>query len=138
MEGKKIRLKKEATGKLELPAGRTRYVTSETKSARRAASLRPSRDRYYSLFENVPISLWEEDFSAVKALIDDLRRQGVRDFRKYFEDNPAAVSRCVEMVRIVDVNQVTLSRFEAMNKGELKKGLGRSSDWKPMISLKRS
>jgi PAS domain S-box-containing protein len=68
-------------------------------------------------------SLWEEDFSAVKACIDSLRRQGVKDFRSYFENNPEAVASCVEVVRIVDVNQVTLALFKAKNKDELLRGL---------------
>jgi PAS domain S-box-containing protein len=97
--------------------------SSVTEHREVGTALRTGRDRDYSLFENVPISLWEEDFSAVKACIDGLRSQGVRDFRKYFEDNPKAVARCVEMVRIVDVNQVTLALFKAKNKDVLLRGL---------------
>jgi PAS domain S-box-containing protein len=87
------------------------------------ASLWADQDRGYNLFENVPISLWEEDFSAVKACIDDLRSQGVKDFRQYFDNNPEAVVCCVEMVRIIDVNQPTLALFKAKNKDELLRGL---------------
>jgi PAS domain-containing protein len=79
-------------------------------------ALQADRDRDYSLFESVPISLWEEDFSAVKTCIDDLRRQGVKDFREYFENNREAVARCVGMVRIVDVNQATLALFKTRSK----------------------
>jgi len=44
-------------------------------------------DRYHSLFDNVPISLWEEDFSTVKTYLDDLRGRGIEDIRHYFENN---------------------------------------------------
>jgi PAS domain S-box-containing protein len=80
-------------------------------------------DRYYSLFENVAISLWEEDFSAVKKYIDHLRNQGIVNFRDYFEQNPHEVMNCVEMVRIVGVNKATLDLYQASSKDELLKGL---------------
>jgi PAS domain S-box-containing protein len=89
-----------------------------TKSARRAG-----QSRYQSLFENVPIAIFEEDFTAVKEYIDDLRAQGVTDFRAYFEDNADAVARCVEMVKIVDVNRAAMKLYRAESKDELLAGL---------------
>jgi PAS domain S-box-containing protein len=85
--------------------------------------LRESREEYRGLFENVPISLWEEDFSNVKAYIDDLRGRGIKNFKDYFENNPGDVARCVEMVKIIDVNQATLDLYQAENKPELMRGL---------------
>jgi PAS domain S-box-containing protein len=82
-----------------------------------------SRERYRSLFENVPISLWEEDFSAVKMYLDKLQKRGVRDFRKHFENNPEDVASCVQMVRVVDVNQATLKLYQAESKHDLMRGL---------------
>jgi hypothetical protein len=35
---------------------------------------------FEQLFESVPISLWLEDYSALKALFDFVRSQGVEDF----------------------------------------------------------
>jgi PAS domain S-box-containing protein len=80
-------------------------------------------DRYRSLFENVPISLWEEDFSAVKAYLDDLRRRGIEDSKAYFNNNPQEVSHCVEMVSITDVNQATLKMYKSGSKKKLLTGL---------------
>jgi PAS domain S-box-containing protein len=85
--------------------------------------LRASRERYQSLFENVPISLWEEDFSAVKTYVDDLRRNGILDLRNYFDNNPEAVQSCVEMVKIIDVNQATLKLYRVASKQDLMSGL---------------
>jgi PAS domain S-box-containing protein len=121
---KKRRITKQVADKSGLPGqciGQSQ--ASVTGQGEVRVALRAGQDRDYSLFESVPISLWEEDFSAVKAYIDDLRRKGVKDFRKYFENNPEAVARCVEMVRIVDVNQATLALFKARNKDELLRGL---------------
>jgi PAS domain S-box-containing protein len=90
---------------------------------RAEAALRESEARYRSLFEDSPISLWEEDFSEVKKYIDDLRNAGVSDFREYFEEHPEAVARCAGMVKILDTNQATLELFKASGKEEIYKGL---------------
>jgi PAS domain S-box-containing protein len=85
--------------------------------------LRTARERYRSLFENVPTSLWEEDFSSVKTYLDDLRSKGIEHFREYFENNPQEVANCVEMVRITDVNQAALNLCQAASREELLRGL---------------
>ncbi len=83
------------------------------------ASLQASEARYQSLFEDPPISLWEEDFSVLKRHLDNLRDAGVTDWRAYFEHHPEAARRCAEMVKITDVNRATLQMFKAENKKEL-------------------
>jgi PAS domain S-box-containing protein len=88
-----------------------------------AEDLKTAMGRYHSLFENVPISLWEEDFSVVKTYVDNLRSKGIAHIREYFENHLQEVANCVEMVRITDVNQATLQLCEAGNKEELLRGL---------------
>ncbi len=44
--------------------------------------------------ENAPIAIYEKDFTIAKKLFDELRRQGVRDFRKYFYNNPDKLKYC--------------------------------------------
>lgn len=87
-------------------------------------TLKESEERYRNLFEDSPISLWEEDSSDIKNHIDDLRSKGVEDFRKYFETNIEEVIRCTEMVKVVNVNKATVSLFRALGKKELMEGLG--------------
>lgn len=86
-------------------------------------ALKESEERYRSLFENSPISLWEEDSSRVKKYIDGLRNKGITDFRTYFESHPEEVERCSKMVRVINVNNATLSMFKARSKDELLKSL---------------
>ena len=86
-------------------------------------SLRESEERYRSLFEDSPISLWEEDFSAVKLFIEDLRRQGVTDYGVYFDSHPEQVARCIEQIKVVDVNQAALKLFGARSKVEIRNNL---------------
>ncbi|MCA9917001.1 MAG: response regulator [Anaerolineales bacterium] len=75
--------------------------------------------RYQGLFEATPVSLWEEDFSGVKAVIDSLHDQGVTDFRAYFETHPQDVIRCTQLIKVANVNQATLDLYKAQNKQEI-------------------
>src|SRR5438128_735988 len=83
------------------------------------AELRESEQRYRHIFQTAGVSIWEEDFSQVKAAIDDLKAQGVRDFRPYLATSPEFVQQAISMVKIIDVNDATVKLFEAQSKDEL-------------------
>jgi PAS domain S-box-containing protein len=91
---------------------------------RTADALQQTMERYRTLFDDSPISLWEEDYSEVKAYIEKLRSEGVTNFREFFETHPEAVDQCVAMVKILDVNQATLDLYEAKSKADFMAGLG--------------
>ena len=78
-----------------------------------------SETRYRNIFQTVGVSIWEEDFSQVKAAIDALKNRGVQDFRQYLRANPQFVQQAISMARIVDVNDVTLKLFAAESKADL-------------------
>ncbi|MHA2142678.1 MAG: PAS domain S-box protein, partial [Candidatus Thorarchaeota archaeon] len=67
-----------------------------------------TESQYLTLFKDSPVSLWEEDFSQVKAYFDTLRTSGVSDFRSYFQENPDEVLKCAELVEVIRVNKATL------------------------------
>jgi PAS domain S-box-containing protein len=90
-----------------------------TERKRAEAKLRDSESRYRYIFQSTGVSIWEEDFSQVKAAIDDLKAGGVRDFRQYLTAHPEFVERAVSMVRVLDVNDATVELFGAQNKQEL-------------------
>jgi PAS domain S-box-containing protein len=83
-----------------------------------AAALKASETRYRCLFEESPISLWEEDFSKVRQYFDQLRASGSIDFRAYFETHPEAVVHCARLVRVVDTNKATLELLGTDDKKE--------------------
>ncbi|HEY9737450.1 MAG TPA: PAS domain S-box protein, partial [Trichocoleus sp.] len=90
-----------------------------TDRMRAEAALRDQEQRYRYIFEAVGVSIWEEDFSAVKAELDQLKEEGVQDFRHYFETHPEFVQQAVGKVRLINVNQATLRLFKAEDKQEL-------------------
>jgi diguanylate cyclase (GGDEF)-like protein len=71
------------------------------------------------VFEQAPVSLWVEDFSIVKSLLDDLRAQGIYDFRTFTDVHPEFVDRCMAEIRVIDVNRYTLFMFNAGDKADL-------------------
>jgi PAS domain-containing protein len=57
------------------------------------------------LFEHSPVSLWVEDFSSVKRLLDEVRDRGITDFRVFTDVHPEFVLRCMSEIRVIDVNR---------------------------------
>ena len=86
-------------------------------------ALQESEARYRGLFEDSPISLWEEDFSAVKRHLDSLRDAGITDLRAYLEDHPQALVDCAAMVKVVDVNRTTLEMLQYEGKEAISENL---------------
>lgn len=91
-------------------------TTTEMQKARQLlSSERYARD----LFEHSPVSLWVEDFSAVKQLLEEVRSRGITDFRTFLKVHPEFVTRCMQEIRVIDVNQQTLRLFKAPSKEAL-------------------
>jgi diguanylate cyclase (GGDEF)-like protein len=90
---------------------------TERESARRLLAL--SEDYARGLFQHSPISLWVEDFSQVKFLMDEARERGIDDFRTFTDVHPEFVRRCMSEIRVIDVNAHTLKLFGAPDKSAL-------------------
>jgi PAS domain S-box-containing protein len=86
-------------------------------------ALKETQVRYQRLFQESPVSLWEEDFSEVLAFLDRLRKRGVKDFRAYFARRPDVVVHLGSLVNIVDVNRATLDLYGFANLNDLRDGL---------------
>src|SRR3984893_10689431 len=94
---------------------------TEREGARRR--LVDSENYAFGLFAHSPVSLWVEDFSAVKRLIDDVRASGVEDFRVFTDVHEEFVPRCMSEIRVIDVNSRTLELFGAPDKPTLLRNL---------------
>ena len=95
---------------------------SAREGARRLLAL--SEDYARGLFEHSPISLWVEDFSKVKLLLEEVRARGIEDFRVFTDVHPEFIQRCMSEIRVIDVNNHTLTLFGARDKATLLRGLG--------------
>lgn len=89
----------------------------ELKRAEEALHL--SELRYRNLFEDSPVSIWEEDFSEVKKYLDHLKSKGEINFRRFFREHPEETAYCVSLIKVIDVNKEALRLTRAKNKKEL-------------------
>ncbi|MEW5910881.1 MAG: HD domain-containing phosphohydrolase, partial [Thermodesulfobacteriota bacterium] len=81
--------------------------------------VRESEERYRTFFEHAPIPMLEEDFSALKKYLDRLRETGVQNLREYFDKHEEEARKCMELVRILDVNDAALRWYPAKSKDAL-------------------
>jgi len=95
---------------------------TERETARRELAISEVYAR--GLFEHSPVSLWVEDFSAVRQLLEDIRQQGITDFRTFTDVHPEFIARCLSEIRVIDVNRHTLDLFIAPDKKTLLSNLG--------------
>ena len=92
-----------------------------TERRRDERTLRETEERYRSLFEQSPVSVWEEDFSAVRDWLD---AQGdVDDWRAYFDAHPDHARHCAGLVRILASNKAGLDFFGAESTDDLASAL---------------
>ena len=76
-------------------------------------------ERFQSLFQHAPVSMWKEDFTAVGTAIRKLTDQGIENLGTYFAENPEEVRRLATLVRVIDVNDAALRLTEAPNRSVL-------------------
>lgn len=82
------------------------------------AELNPETD-FELMFESAPISLWLEDYSALKVLFDSWRAQGVTDLLAHVAQTPALLQQCTACLKVIKVNRKTLAVFAASSQQEL-------------------
>jgi diguanylate cyclase (GGDEF)-like protein/PAS domain S-box-containing protein len=86
-------------------------------------NLQESEERFRLVYENSPVPIWEEDFSAVKKRLDELSEIHGDNLETYLQDHPEIVKECASIVKIINVNSAVLDLHEADTKQMLVKGL---------------
>ncbi|MDB5833931.1 MAG: histidine kinase, partial [Caballeronia sp.] len=56
------------------------------------------------MFDLAPVSLWLEDFSAVREVFEGWRAQGVADLRTFLHEDLARIVECSSRIRVIKVN----------------------------------
>ena len=105
--------------------GREREVTERRMAEE---TLRIREERYRTLFEESPFAMWEEDFSAVREYLEELKARGIRDIRSHLMQNRGDLTECVRRIRILDVNHAARQFYGASTKEQLMGDLGQLMD----------
>jgi len=105
-------------------------IVDITERRRAHDALQASENRFRTLFEDSPVSLWEEDFSGLKRIVDEIRERegfptpGLEELRQYFAEHPEEIERCIEAIHVLDVNPATLKLYRARDRQEMIGSLG--------------
>ncbi|MBM7322987.1 PAS domain-containing protein, partial [Agrobacterium sp. S2] len=101
-------------------------LTTEDVTEREEARRKELLNRRYAegMFKHSPVSLWVEDFSRVRRLIEEVRERGIIDFRVFMDVHPEFVRQCMSEIRVIDVNRATLDLFCAPDRQVLLQRLG--------------
>lgn len=73
--------------------------------------IRAEAARYRTIFDLVPVGIWQNDTSDVAAMIQSVRAQGVVDFGAYLDAHPDFVTEAIKATRVIDANPAALSQY---------------------------
>ena len=81
--------------------------------------------RLVELFEEMPLSLREEDYTAIKQRFDRLQDQGIDDLRGYLAVHPEEIAACLSELSVLNVNETSVQMYRAADKTELIQNISR-------------
>jgi signal transduction histidine kinase len=82
-------------------------------------SLQVEEEKYRTLFENMPISLWEDDYSEAKKQIDSWPEEIRNNLMISLKTNKELYKELITKIKIVDMNRSSLDLYEENNKTSL-------------------
>jgi len=75
--------------------------------------LRDSEQRFRVLYHQSPMGIILEDYSVLKRRLDRLRREGITDFERYFQDHGDELKAALLDIRLLNANDTQLKLFGA-------------------------
>ncbi|MCP5063785.1 MAG: PAS domain S-box protein [Ignavibacteriae bacterium] len=104
----KISLPEIGDGILSISNDITKQVLAEQK-------LKASELNYKELFKYATIPFLEEDVTELFDFYDELNQNGITDIRKHFDNNPNLLSKCINKIKPIKINQAGLNLFGFKN-----------------------
>lgn len=74
-------------------------------------ALETSVRRYQEIFDEAPTALWVEDWSKVKAYVEELLASGVTDLKTYFENNRDKLCHAYDLAETVETSRASLALY---------------------------
>ena len=68
-------------------------------------------ENHGKLLERSRIDIWEEDWSLIKDMVDDLKDQGVTDWYRYLEQHEDQSIRAYRLASVTSINQAALDIY---------------------------
>lgn len=90
-----------------------------TDEKERYRELNVQKQRFQTLFDNAPIGLWEEDWSGVKSMIEQLPFDDPDDLENHLNDHPEMVRELSRNVDVILPNETVVEMTGARDKQHL-------------------
>jgi PAS domain S-box-containing protein len=83
--------------------------------------LKKSELLFKSLFDDSPLALWEEDYSAVKKCLSKLNliNEKPEIVTSFLQNNPEIIQKCFSLIKVLNVNNKCLIQYAPKTKLEL-------------------
>lgn len=88
-------------------------LTAEVSVAVSEANASNELTRYRTLYRSAGAAIWEHDWSGLWYGVEELRAQGISDFRKFFNAYPDVLAGLASRVKILGANDEAVRLFEA-------------------------
>ena len=85
------------------------------------SKLDEARQLYQTLFMDAPIRIWELDCSKVKIEIDQLKKDGVQDFKDFFDQHPEYLQKLASLVKVNTYNKLVEKLYTSNKNTNIKK-----------------
>jgi PAS domain S-box-containing protein len=95
------------------------FIYDITERVETLESLQKGEEKYHSLFENMPVSLWEDDYSEVKQFIDSWPQDLKEDVSHTLKSNKELYRKLIIRIKIVDMNRSSLRLYGETDKDKL-------------------
>ncbi|MCE5250171.1 PAS domain S-box protein [bacterium] len=89
-------------------------------------ALRESEERYKTIFDKAPISIWEYDISDACKYMDSIKSSHITDYYSYLSENPDVFLKIISLLKLVDVNHETVKLYGARSKEDIVKKIGKN------------
>ncbi|OLS24360.1 MAG: Blue-light-activated protein [Candidatus Heimdallarchaeota archaeon LC_2] len=81
--------------------------------------LESSENRYRSLFNQIPVTIWEEDASELLKSSRELGLENIDNLDDYLDKNPDIIRKLISKIHIVNVNETALDLLNLRDKETL-------------------
>jgi len=96
-------------------------VQDITDQKNREETIRCQAERFRDIYNESPVSIWEQDWSDIKQLLDQISMQTDMDLLSYFEQHPDQLCRAYDLTKTVDFSKETARIYRAETKSDARR-----------------
>ncbi|MCK5197662.1 MAG: PAS domain-containing protein, partial [Spirochaetales bacterium] len=81
--------------------------------------LEKQESRFYNMFKNSSVAIWEEDFSEAYFVLEKLPCNTKKEYTKYLDEHPELLKELIDKIKILDINEAALTLLGVESKEQL-------------------